>query len=180
MGSSKPCPGCGRVHPRRKSTEVCMHCRDKLRAHDYLKEELRKLTEDKRLIKLASLSSYQERIGLPVRRLRADDRDYSVELMEVLWELANAIATPIVDQEDRYGLAHTALDPLVLRSDGYTGAMFYKMNKEAAKKLHELRQLLPEIAKACYDAGWRDGQALLVNVAEGKASINDYEIEVKR
>ena len=169
MGSSKPCPGCGEVDNRRKTTEVCRVCQDKLRKYDALQNALEKQNSEKVPVVFAKRNYQTQYFHI------MDKSDLNRQLQSAFHELARAATTNAVDYPGRDNLIYIlgGGDYSVYGGQSQYGYMPEKL-AFAIKNLHELIQ--PSL-DAAYSAGKQHGHNLLGRLATGDIAPNEFFLE---
>jgi hypothetical protein len=172
MGSSKPCPGCGEINSSRKSTEVCRDCREKLDLYGELNKEFEKTTLDKITFKIGEQAHWNR--YFPVNYPRYEDRAIGQNLRDVIFNVC--IAGSIRVSRDGWGNA-----PHIMSSKTHHGgAVLRASSQEFFDSIQNLMEVVQRAVDLSYEAGRQDGQRFLVDIAEGKKSIQDYNDSLVR
>ena len=169
-GSSKPCPGCGKVVSGRKPDEVCFLCREKLAKYDKLAAALGKTENDVRVV-------YDDWCHLNGKVLWTYD-EHNGEFEGWLHRLVQAFSRPdttkVTLDDIREGRTPTVV-PVLGQSSGSGKPRHALLPKPLVELIIEIRQLIPAIVKSRYEAGKRDGQNLLLQLASGELSQRDFD-----
>lgn len=162
-GSSKPCPGCGKTSSYRKADEVCMSCKALLNSAAKWKQQLVMLESgaDQIVVAIGKQSYWNEYIHDHIR----NGKGYGRSLMDIFQRLALASSRPAVELEAEYKLLGK-IDP--------GGTMHITMPRSLAEVIKELHQFIQPMLDEVYSAGKHDGHRLLMRLAEGDLSPNEF------
>lgn len=156
-GSQKPCPGCGGTKAYRKSDEVCTDCKSLLKRAQWMDEQLSKLGDDEVIVAIGQRSHWNAYIHSKSGKGR--------DLQEIFHRLALSASRP--------ALAYHAEFELLGKIDN-GGRMYVKMPRPLAEAIKDLRSAIQPALEAEYEAGKADGHNLLMRLANGDLSVNEY------
>lgn len=159
-GSSKPCPGCGEIDSRRPADKVCNTCKAKLKRLDELEERLSGNT-DTVIVSFAS-ASYNSYIW-------SKKRGSGNALQNAFYEIAFTAGKEL----PAYSKAE--YDLLGKRHD--VGTHHYhvmEMPRQLAEAIKNTYAMMNKILEGEYEQGKSDGHNLLMRLAQGDLSPNEY------
>lgn len=172
MGSSKPCPGCGKVVDTRRGTEVCYLCQIKLESYPNLQKELERINADKIYFKIGS-QPHWNRYFL-VNYAGWDNKDIASNLREAIFNVCMAGSTKADKGDWTSGLPHIMSNKSTPYSSG-GGDIARASSQEFFDSIQSLMEIVQKAVNVSYEAGQNDGGRFMVDIAEGKKSIQDYE-----
>lgn len=157
-GSSKPCPGCGKVKLGRATKEVCRDCRFLLDRAIWLEEALSKMGDDEIVVAFGDHSHWNEYIYSHSGAGR--------NLMDDFQRVARAgsrQATTLIAEFELLGK---------VEGGGHSYAI---MLRPLAEAVRDLRVAVSEALEKEYSKGKADGHNLLMRLADGDLSVNDFD-----
>lgn len=181
MKTKTPCPGCGEVYPNRHPNELCPHCRRQLdETIPMLKTAIKKLSQNRDRVAFGEVYHWNRYYRCPVTRSKyhtlMNGDDNSALLRKALFDLAEKIT--VVDG------VHTdkPLFPLGDPKDNFHmyNAIIGTMPAGAAQAFRTLVDLLQPIINDAFEAGKEDGASLLLSLASGDISMNDFDKQIKK
>lgn len=161
-GSKKPCPGCNKVDPWRPASEVCSECKRALKRAAYLEEQLSKIEADEVMVTYGARAHWNSYI-------RTRSGKAGRELMGLFFNLAEAVSKP--------STAHwTKSEFDLLGPPGSRGATRHvTMPRSVAVAIRNLRLAVVRALELEYEAGKDHGHKLLLRLAEGDISMNEFD-----
>jgi len=160
----KPCPGCGEVNPYRKPDKICDACHNRLLLADKLQAEMEKVEHGETLAYLGERSYWNQRI-------RFDDSDNSLRsLLHQLLMLTKR------HQVERSPYAPTG----ILGKIDQAGSVGIIIRKDIAETITALRNQIDASLNDAYRDGFHDGHKLLMRLAEGNISVNEFEDKIAK
>ena len=159
-GTYKPCPGCGENNYR-PTDDVCSTCRRTLdRARDF--SDLQKsLPDGIVIVEYAPRAYWNEHIYT-----NGDmDKRLGSKIMEKFFDLAVACSTPTNNHNAEFEL-------LGKMSSG--SREWAQMQRAVAVQIRDLYKLIQQALKNQYEAGKQDGHNLLMRLAQGDLSANEW------
>ncbi len=177
--TTKPCPGCGEVHPYRPAAEVCGDCEAKFEELRVLKQSIRQAIENGHLV-VANLHGawhWQPYITGPNR----DD------VQKLFLELCEAVSQRTWRETSEghfhYGILDTEGDkrdntlivPKARNDRKESGDNQCMLPSHAANILPKLYQAISDLADSCYLEGHQKGRDLLMSLHSGELTMADFE-----
>lgn len=162
-GSSKPCPGCGEVKSWRPAKEVCTDCKRLLKRAVWLEEQLSKLDDDEVIVAFAERAYWNEYIY--------SHSGVGRNLMDIFHRLAKSGSRPSPRGNAEFNLLGK------IESFGGTNAI---MPRPLAEAIAWLRDAVADALKKEYEEGKRDGHRLMMRLANGDLSMNDFDKETRK
>lgn len=172
--TKKPCPGCKEIKPDRKADEVCYDCQCELRLAKQAAAAYAETMKEQIVVAFGRAPYWNH--YLPIPTPQTGNRELARDLQKVLHDLALAITNPTVDVWDRNA-------PHLLGEDStpWQSQLYYRYcSPETLKAMQDLRAILDEIVTSAYVAGKEDGRKLLVSLAQGDLTIDQYQHEISR
>lgn len=157
----RPCPGCGEINPYREPEKVCSTCRNQLLLVDELKAEIEKIAPDEIRTHIGECPHWNQRI-------RFDDG-----LLRKLFHQLVMLAKRHEVERSRYA------------SEGILGkidlgaSIDIIIRKDIADVISTLRIAVESALQAAYQDGKSDGHKLLMRLAAGDISINEFNNKAK-
>lgn len=158
-GSNRPCPGCGRIVEYRKSDKVCQDCESKLKRVEFLEQQLSKLSQEEIVVAVGQCAHWNA-------YLYAHSAGYGRKLMDVFQRVADA--------GSRASMTRNAEYSLLGKIDSF-GEKYIVMPRALADAVRELRTEVQNAMKAEYEKGKTDGHSVLMRLANGDLSMNDFD-----
>jgi hypothetical protein len=94
------------------------------------------------------------------------------QMMDMFHQLVKAGSRP--------SSTYNAEFPVLGKIEGMVGASYIVMPRLLAEAVRELRTAVGDALKAEYEAGKRDGHMLLIRLAQGDISVNEFDATVER
>jgi hypothetical protein len=171
--TKRPCPGCGQVKPWRAASEVCADCK-------VLLDEGRKARERAATVprgtELAVLPFAPHRLGYiphfwqPFLGERHKSADAVIQ--QAIFDLASMFGEQ-VEWRDVRRSNQQPLAPVTM--DGHGGNnTYWKVPIGLRDILTRLYEAVQAGAKHAYEEGKHDGHSLLIGLATGQTSIEDF------
>ncbi len=170
----KPCPACKEIKPDRKADDICYDCQRNLQLARQVSIAYAETMKDKIVVAFGQRSHWNK--YLPIPTPQTGNRELARNLQKVLHDLALAITSPTVDKWDRNA-------PHLLGDDSspWQSQLCYRYcSPETLKAMQDLRAILDEIVTSAYEAGKEEGRKLLVGLAQGDLTIDQYQYEISR
>lgn len=161
-GSSKPCPGCKKVALGRAAKDVCQVCEERLEKAERMERILSALSDDEIVVKFARFAHWNEYIYTKSGAGR--------NLMDMFQCVALAGSRPSVEFSSEFRL---------LGSIDSGGTAYAVMSHGLAEAIRDLRMAVGEALKLEYEQGKADGHNLLMRLASGDLSMNDFSVKTK-
>ena len=169
--TTKPCPGCGVVHSRRSSAEVCHECRAVFVSHKILVESLEAAIDagDLEPVRLYGASHWQPYIG-----------PESDHVNRLFMDLCHAVSV----RTWRDGEWHTERDIIdrenkaVVKSDRSANgspSQQYLMPAGACKTFGNLHESIRTLVDHSYLRGHEKGRDLLMSLHSGDITLAEFE-----
>lgn len=163
-GSGKPCPGCGEVVEWRPADQLCQACKVLLARARAMAAELSRKPDE-----VAVTFSSTPHLN---KSIRVHGDSFAVRTGE---QLRKALVTIALQMSRRdFGDAEVWFDLLGRTEYGYAAGGAYLMPRVMAEAVRDLRGLIATAIEQSYAAGRADGNNLLVRLAQGDLSPNDY------
>jgi hypothetical protein len=162
-GSSKPCPGCGQVKSWRPASEVCTDCKRLLKRAAWLEEQVSRLGDDEIIVYYGSKPHWNEYIS--------SQSNIGRDLMDSFFRLAEATTRPSLASDSTFGM--------LLGKVEYGGGKYTVTTVPIANAIRDLRDLVVKALKSEYLAGKKDGQNLLMQLANGDLSPDKFNQKSK-
>lgn len=168
QGSNKPCPGCNKVKPCRSAKDVCKDCQFLLAYATEVKERIASLSDDEVVVSFGDVWFANEYIYT-----RAGDIDYHPgdSLRRLFWYVASFGSYP--------ANVFNAEFELLGRDDGVSRRAYAVMSRPLAEAVRDLYAAVQVALKAEYEQGKCDGSNLLMSLARGDLSMNDFDETIK-
>lgn len=158
-GSSKPCPGCGKVKSWRPAKEVCKDCKNLLARAEWMEEKMSELGDDEIIVVYGKRAHWNEYIFSH----SGDGR----KLMDIFQRVAMAASVPSSVMSPEFSLLG--------KTEGMGAVEYAKMTRLLAEAIRDLRIAIGEALKAEYQAGKKDGHSFVKRLASGDLSINEFD-----
>lgn len=159
MMTKKPCPGCGKVDRYREADKVCKSCQHLIKRAKDLQEE--EAPRDSVFVRFSAVHHWNEYIY--TRGAFASEI-----IMKAFVRLALAASVPSLNEAWEDG------DLYILGKLSSGSADRYLMNKEIAEAIKDLRFIAQDLIDSVYKKGKEDGHNLLMRLASGDISPNEY------
>lgn len=177
----KPCTACGVVDQGRGADEICAGCQTLIKEAKAARAKLAD-TDGRRLFKRPRQWPYMH-----IHTVGWKDSSDAQKVVHYLGDLMAALSEkdPVAPW-DRKNDGITPADFFGDKRDGEASSTIYCADScfwakpEQMKLITDLDALLRRLFESSYQAGYRDGQGLLVNLAAGKTSLADFEHDVER
>lgn len=179
--TKKPCHGCGKPDTYRPTEGVCTECRATLAQYPSLVETIEKIDGETPLV-----LGFFERFGLRIYGPNYLNSDDLADLCEAIQSAVAALCQKYegVEQEYRSG-PWSVLDKSPLSdkdSRSYGGADVgdcYFMPPEGAEAVRSLVSAIREALELVGAAGVKRGKSILLQLADGDLSLNDFDPKPK-
>ena len=157
----KPCPSCKEVTwYRRDVGDICENCKNDRKRLEYLEGQFAKINGESAQVYYSPAPHWNQYFHTH----GADD-----ELQRDFYDLAEALITPY-SGEDFEG----EINLLGKGSGGSFNNTRGTLRRDAAEAFVRLHQSMQPLLDAVYQAGFRDGNNLLMRLANGDISPNQY------
>lgn len=157
-GSSKPCPGCGKVKLGRPAKEVCLHCKRLLERGEWLESVVSKMGDDEITVALGKHAYCNEYIH--------SHSGVGPKLQDTFQRIARTSSRPAAGWLTEFELLGKIL----------AGFRSYAiMSRPLAEAIRDLRVEVEEALNAEYECGKADGHDLLLRLASGEISTSAFD-----
>jgi len=162
-GSKKPCPGCKEVEHYRPANEVCSECARLLKEAAWMEERLNKMADDEIVVMYGERYHWNKYIY--------SRASVSRDLMKIFQRLAEAASRPTTKRSSEVQLLGD-IDPFAQK--------YVIINKLLAETIIDLRREVQVALELEYKQGKKDGTSLLMGLADGSLSAQDFNDRTNR
>lgn len=161
-GSSKPCPGCGKIESWRPADEVCRECKQALKKIKDWEEQISKIGNDQIVVSFGLRDYWNQYIHDHVNHDVTDDH-IGRNIVSAFHRLALAASTPSLEYHAEFELLGEA-----------QGKQYVIMQRSIAEAIRDLFALMQPSIEAIYKSGKLDGHNLLMRLATGDLAPNEF------
>ena len=158
--SKKPCPGCKKIKLGRSANDVCDDCAQLLHKAEWMEKELSP-SDNEIVISFAKRSHWNKYLFTKAKT--------GQNLMDIFQRIAEAGSQKTTSQSTEF--------QLLGKIDGWRSSSdttYRTMSKLLAEAVQDLRIAVEQALELEYKQGKKDGHNMLIRLADGDLSINDF------